>query len=361
MACKKISYNDLKKNENSQLEAAFHNEKPSVQTGFENVKINEIRDDPKDDFVDLFPLDENSVQNIAKSMEAKGYDKTQPVHLAKILEEKETVKNPIRIDGAHRVAAARIAKLEEIPCYIHTFETRNEALIYAYELQLNRRNLEPYQKLDAMQKLDQLKNPGRKTDDSSTGKSAEEVAKVIGVSTRTAERMRNIINNGDEETIEAVKSGEMSVFAGDKKTNEKKQRKLKISNNDDFDTDDEVSDLSDSLSDNSGTPQGLNFNHSDGIERPHYTVHPEDDTDRWIKEKNIQVESARKEGLEDGLKKGSDLAYEIYEYILSGIDNGKSADDLRNDEKFKDFSVMKIYKAFGISDNNKSGIELQEE
>lgn len=356
MACKKISYNDLKKNENSQLEAAFHNEKPSIQTGFEKIKIDEIRDDPKGDFVDLFSLDENSVQNIAKSMEAKGYDKTQPVHLAKILEEKETVEKPIRIDGAHRVAAARSAKLEEIPCYIHTFETRNEALIYAYELQLNRRNLEPYQKLEAMQKLDQLKNPGRKTDDGAIGKSAEEVAKVIGVSTRTAERMRNIINNGDEETIKAVKSGELSISAADEKTNEKKQKKSKISNNDDFD------DISDSLSDNSGTPQGLNFNHSDGIERPNYTVHPEDETDRWIKEKNIQVESARKEGLEEGLKKGSDLAYEVYEYILSEIENGKSADDLRNDEKFEDFSVMKIYKAFGISECNKSGIyEPQEE
>lgn len=345
MACKKISYNDLKKNENSQLEAAFHSEKTPVQTGFEKVKVDEIRDDPKGDFVDLFPLDENSVQNIAKSMEAKGYDKTQPVHLAKILEEKETVENPIRIDGAHRVAAARIAKIEEIPCYIHTFETRNEALIYAYELQLNRRNLEPYQKLEAMQKLDQLKNPGRKTDESSTGKSAEEVAKVIGVSTRTAERMRNIINNGDEETIEAVKSGEMSISAADEKTNEKKQRKSKKSK------DDDISDLSDSLSDNSGTPQGLNFNHSDGIERPNYAVHPEDDTDRWIKEKNIQVESAKKEGLEEGLKKGSDLAYEIYEYILNGIDRGKSAEDFRNDEKFADFSAWKIYKAFGITDS----------
>ncbi|WP_187759582.1 helix-turn-helix transcriptional regulator, partial [Treponema pectinovorum] len=61
-----------------------------------------------------------------------------------------------------------------------------------------------------------------KADGQSTGKSSEEIAAVLGVSTRTAERMRNIINNADDETLEAVKSGTVSISKADKITTEKK-------------------------------------------------------------------------------------------------------------------------------------------
>ena len=231
MASKKISYNDLKKqSDNSQLAQAFSGGKTVVSqnTGFEKVKVEEIAEDPKGDFTEIFAFNEEMAKSIADSIIARGYDKTQVIHLFKIREEPETMEHPIRGDGAHRVAAAKIAGIEEIPAYIHTFDTRNEALIYAYELQLLRRNLEPYQKLDAMAKLDQLKNPGKKTDGESSGKSAEGIADVLGVSTRTAERMRNIINNADEETLKTIKNSEMSISKTDKITNEKKtQRKIK--------------------------------------------------------------------------------------------------------------------------------------
>ncbi|MGI5069896.1 ParB/RepB/Spo0J family partition protein [Treponema pectinovorum] len=225
MPSKKISYNDLKKhNDNNKLAQAFSSGKALVtqNTGFEKVKIEDIAEDPKGDFTEIFPFNEEMAKSIAESMIAKGYDKTQVIHLFKIREEPETLEKPIRGDGAHRVAAAKIAGIEEIPAYIYTFDTRTEALIYAYELQILRRNLEPYQKLDAMAKLDQLKNPGKKADGQSTGKSSEEIAAVLGVSTRTAERMRNIINNADDETLEAVKSGTVSISKADKITTEKK-------------------------------------------------------------------------------------------------------------------------------------------
>ena len=113
-------------------------------------------------FTEIFPFNEEMAKSIAESMIAKGYDKTQVIHLFKIREEPETMEHPIRGDGAHRVAAAKIAGIEEIPAYIHTFDTRTEALIYAYELQILRRNLEPYQILETMAKLDKLKNPDKK-------------------------------------------------------------------------------------------------------------------------------------------------------------------------------------------------------
>ena len=49
-----------------------------------------------------------------------------------------------------------------------------------------------------------------------------------------------------------------------------------------------------------------------------------------------------------GLKKGSALAYEIYDYILSLIDEGKSAEEIREDEKLSDFSKEIIYEKFEI-------------
>lgn len=336
MASKKISYNDLKKDkDNSQLTAAFSSGKSvvSYNTGFEKVKVETIRDDPKGDFVEIFSFNEKAAQEIADSMIAKGYDKTQVIHLCKIMEEPDTMENPIRLDGAHRVAAAKIAGIEEIPAYIHTFETRKDALVYAYELQLLRRNLEPYQKLDALEKLDQLKNPGRKTSENAqNGKSAEELGELIGVSTRTAERMRNVINNADEETLNAVKSGELSISAADKKINEKKHPKKTVEN--DFTEDD----ISEALEDNSGNPA------------PIFVHERKEVSDRLSPEEDSERTRERKAAYEAGLKKGSDLAYEIYDYILSAIESGKTTDDIRNDSKFTDFSVQLIYKAFDLED-----------
>lgn len=331
MASKKISYKDLKQADNNQLKAALSGKTVvSKSTNNSNVKIDSIAEDPKGDFQEIFPYDENAARVIAESIEAHGYDKTQVIHLAKILEEPDTIDSPIRIDGRHRVEACRMAHIEEIPAYIHTFETRQQALIYAYELQLNRRNLEPYQKLDAMAKLDQLKNPGKKTDsEETTGKSAEEMADMLGVSTRTAERMRNIINNGDEETVEKVKKGEISISKADKIINDKKPSK-KTKKKAEETKEDEISD---SLDDTSGDPKGIFIgDHSDGIERPSGRLSPEEDTERT---------QERKKAFEDGFAEGFEKALI---FVLSETLNGRTPKEIYNDEKLKDLSPSVISK-----------------
>ena len=327
MASKKISYNDLKKqNDTNQLAQAFSAGKTVVSqnTGFEKVKVEDIAEDPKGDFTEIFPFNEEMVKSIADSIIARGYDKTQVIHLFKIREEPETMEHPIRGDGAHRVAAAKIAGIEEIPAYIHTFDTRTEALIYAYELQILRRNLEPYQKLDAMAKLDKLKNPGKKSDGETTGKSSEEIADVLGVSPRTAERMRNIINNADEETLEAVKSGEMSISKADKLTNEKKQKKTKKSK-DEFD---------DALEDTDGNPKSVTVRSRDMSE--HFTPPQEDEFDKRLIERY-------KNGFVAGIKKGfSEGAYQIYDKIISMLHEGKTVEEIENNDLFSDFTFSEI-------------------
>lgn len=302
----------------------------------ENITVNET-------LSKTFSINEKTFNDIKESIEKEGFRKEEPIVIAQLKD--GTVLGVA--DGHTRLKAAKELGLDEVYVTYRTFETLEEAQQYTKDRQFKRRNLS---QAEIYGYAAELENVEEKTGE---GRATERLAKEIGVSASTLQHARTVAKKASDEVKEKIKNNEMTVNQGYQTVRQKKETKNDDSDlEDDFDIDGDISDLSDSLSDNSGSPQGLNFNHSDGIERPSYKVHPEDDTDRWIKEKNIQVESAKKEGLEEGLKKGSDLAYEIYDYILNEIENGKSADDLRNDAKFEDFSVMKIYKAFGISDNN---------
>ena len=369
----KVTYKDLKKDDNEQLATIFGGKSiVSKNTGFETIEIEKITEDPKGDFVNLFPFNEDSARSIAESMLNKGYDKTQVIHVAKILEEPETIDNPIRIDGAHRCWAAKEAGIEKIPVYIHTFETRVEALIYAYELQLNRRNLEAHEKFKAFRKLDALKNPGRKKDDDSetSGKSSVEIGKAIGESSRTVERMRRISKFGceeltemvdtnqikiheaeqlisqiekniDSETIENLKLGKISVaevkeLLEAKKAEEKAVAAKQIKSNDDFEED--IDDLSESLNDNEGNPRGLNFNNSDGIERPDYKLSPEEDDERTRE---------RRQSFLQGLSEGF---YKALVFACTEIAKGRTPEEVYKDERVSDLSPSVIEK-FELSDD----------
>ena len=364
MASVKVSYKDLKKDDNGQLATILGGKSIiSKNTGFETIEIEKITEDPKGDFVNLFPFNEDSARSIAESMLNKGYDKTQVIHVAKILEEPETIDNPIRIDGAHRCWAAKEAGIEKIPVYIHTFETRVEALIYAYELQLNRRNLEAHEKFKAFRKLDALKNPGRKNGDGTEtfGKSSVEIGKAIGESSRTIERMRRIskfgceeltemvdtnqikiheaeqlisqiVKNIDSETVENLKLGKISVaevkeLLEAKKAEEKAVATKQIKSNDDFEED-----LSDALDDNTGNPRGLNFNHSDGIERPSYKLTPEEDDERTRE---------RRQSFLQGLSEGF---YKALVFACAEIAKGRTPEEVYKDGRVSDLSPSVIEK-----------------
>lgn len=296
------------------------------------VPVADIKTNPE--LSEIFQKQDKVVEDIKKSMQEDGFHKEEPIVIAKLSD--GTVLGIA--DGNTRLMVAKEIGMDEVPVVYKTFDSLEDAIQYAKDRQFHRRNLTQAEIYNYANNLNAIE------DKNGEGRATERLAKEIGVSASTLQHARTVGKKASDEVKEKIKNNEMTVNQGYQTVRQKKESKNEDSEND-FDIDDEISD---SLSDNSGTPQGLNFNHSDGIERPNYTVHPETDTDRWIKEKNLQVESAKKEGLEEGLKKGSDLAYEIYDYILSEIESGKSAEDLRNDEKFSDFSVVKIYKVFGI-------------
>ena len=165
-------------------------------------------------FQTLLPINEKELANIVKDMEENGFDKSKPVCIWR--------EENVLIDGYTRFTAAKEAGLSEIYKYEMSFGTEQEALEYAMKQQLNRRNLNDAGKIMLIEKLDNLRNPGRKSSDPEAdaeprGKSAQALAESLGIGTRTVERARHVLANADEETLEEVKSGKTSINQAAKK------------------------------------------------------------------------------------------------------------------------------------------------
>ena len=170
------------------------------------VSIDDIRLDSH--FKDLFPVNEVMVSRISGSMQKKGYDKSQPLHVWK--------ERMLLVDGHHRRLAAIKAGLREVPVFYHHFNSMEEALEYAILLQTDRRNLSDAEIYKTLQTLDSLKSRGRTTDDNEPrqqGKSAEITAQKIGISRSKVEKARTIQNKASPEIKAAVESGTMSIHA----------------------------------------------------------------------------------------------------------------------------------------------------
>ena len=175
-------------------------------------------------FQTLLPINEKELANIVKDMEENGFDKSKPICIWR--------EENVLIDGYTRFTAAKEAGLSEIYKYEMSFDTEQEALEYAMKQQLNRRNLNDAGKLLLIEKLDNLRNPGRKSADSDDedeprGKSAQALAESLGIGTRTVERARHVLANADEETLEEVKSGKTSINQAAKKIKQQKDEEKK--------------------------------------------------------------------------------------------------------------------------------------
>lgn len=199
---------------------AFVKNTSGLNSGVEQVVIkvpvNEITTDPI--FQSLLPINQTDLEEITKNMKEHGFEKTKAVCVWK--------EKGILIDGYTRLTAAKAAGLLEIYKYEKSFETEEDALQYAVEQQLNRRNLNDAGKIILIEKLDNLKKAGRPGNEETPeekGKSAEKLAKAIGTSTRSVERTRSVLKNGDAELISKVKSGEVSINKASEEIKKKKE------------------------------------------------------------------------------------------------------------------------------------------
>ena len=283
------------------------------------VPLDSIKKSPT--FENLFPLNLDMVDEIAKDIQEDGYDNSQPVHIWQ--------EENILLDGYTRLAASQKADLYEIPVYKHSFANETEALIYAIHLQINRRQLSNGEKLIVIEKLNQLKNPGKKAanDNSTKGKSASVIADELGMSTSQVENYRYLLKNGDEETIEDVKKDKKSLHQAVVET-KNKQKKLKQQDfdfGDDFENDDDSND----------EPKGLSVRNQ--IDDTPKAVPPEEDIIAQLKiEKNIQVENAKVQSHAIGFEKG------LY-FALAEVYKGRTVQEVLNDEKLTDLSPSVIY------------------
>jgi ParB family chromosome partitioning protein len=123
------------------------------------------------------------------------------------------------IDGHTRLAAARKANIYQIPVAFKDFSDEEEALKYAIACQRNRRNLSDGELVACVIELDKRMSKadaGAKRwelapDGASSGKTAEETAGLLGVSTRKVERIRTVMDNAPEKIRQMVKTGRMTV------------------------------------------------------------------------------------------------------------------------------------------------------
>lgn len=279
MASKKISFSNSENQNSKGLETVFgyQPKKKENKTTFEMVPIESISLDPKGEFQQLYPLEEENICNISESMKKKGFLNHQPLVLIFIEEENSTFLG----DGHNRLEGALRAKITVVPVVRLSYATRREAKIAMLELQINRRQLTDSMKMKSVMLLMELR--GEKKEKNSSGKKSEIIADQTGMSSRQVEKINSIAKSENPELIEAVKNGKKSISKAYKELHPQKKY-----------TNDNTSHL-DTLDSKDGNPFPLYSNHSDGIERPSGLIDPVQDSIRT---------NERKAAYEEGFKNG---------------------------------------------------------
>ena len=315
--------------------------------------IDEIKVHPS--FQNLFSIDDDLVAEIAENIKINGYDKSQPIHIWK--------EQNIPIDGHTRLAVAKTAGMFEIPVYEHSFPDERSALLYAYSLQLNRRNLSDADLVNAVQKYIELGGKTKK------GRLREILSAKTGTSPATIARVMAVAKN--TEASNAVKTGKSSVneeykkLMGKKHPESKKEKQPSSSETDTITTTENVptndadeiapnefDDISESISSLEDTPSALNFSHTDGKERP--AIKPDDVPDFEQKIVKARQESYQ-EGHDDGYREGAgEFGEKLFYYALAEVSKGRTPEEVYHD--IADFSGSEIIK-FQLSEENETIID----
>ena len=307
---------------------------PVANQGMKLSKIIAIEKiEEHEQFKELYSIDEDLLGRIAEDMKAKKFDASQPVHIW-LFKDEDGTEHFYLIDGYTRVKAAKLAGLETVPYFEHTFESFEEAHRYALHLQVDRRNLNG---MDLLHNIEALM--GSEYIQNMKGNKNAAMGEMLGVSEKTIERAKFVENNATEEQMEAIESGEATINSTyDEIKAEKKKAKSErqLSDQDTTSGSEKEDDLSDALSDNEGTPAGLNFSHTDGIERPDNKLSPEIDEERTLERKRA-YETGHDEGFAEGFEKAMI-------FVLSEIKKGRTPEEVYNDERVADLSTAIISK-----------------
>jgi ParB family chromosome partitioning protein len=158
-------------------------------------RVSEIQTDPR--LAGMFTVNAEILASIIQSMKESGYDKSQPLVLWK--------GKGVVVDGHTRLQAAREAGIPEIPVEEKEFATLEDAKLYAYRRQAERRNLTPAEILVAAAELK------RKDSRDGTGRAVEILAKNLGVSPSTVKHAQAVAHEAPPEIIDELKQNRMSI------------------------------------------------------------------------------------------------------------------------------------------------------
>jgi len=154
----------------------------------------------------LFPVGEDTLESIRLDMESNGYDDAFPII---VWEEKGVV-----VDGHTRFTAALAVGLETVPVLIRNFDNEDDAILYAFHLQRNRRNMADEDILRCLQVLDSIEEAREGSGEGEKRTRREilrERASELGTSESKVDKAKKVMEHADDSIREAVESGEKSI------------------------------------------------------------------------------------------------------------------------------------------------------
>ncbi|MCQ2240913.1 ParB/RepB/Spo0J family partition protein [Treponema sp.] len=187
------------------ISTSLETAKQNIQNKFDSeriqmVEISKLKFD--NDFKELFSQEPEKVERIAQDMNDHGFDKSQPII---------ATKDGSILDGNSRYMAAKQIGIKYVPVVYKDFTDKNEALKYELHLQLDRRNLSDAEVFAMFKKLEEMKqtakSEGKSTEDFTDAKLAEQLKK----SERQVQKMRELSKKADEQTLNKVASGELTI------------------------------------------------------------------------------------------------------------------------------------------------------
>jgi len=169
-----------------------------------NMSIHDIQ--VTEPFSTLFPVHHHTLDAITENMKSSGFDDAFPII---IWEDKNII-----VDGHTRLSAASRIKIGEVPVLLKKFKSQDEAILYAFHLQRNRRNLADEDILRCLQVLDTL-DPELEEElngDILTQKEKTEIrAQELGTSKHKIDQARTLIKHGSPDIMDSVSKGEKSI------------------------------------------------------------------------------------------------------------------------------------------------------
>ncbi|MCF6249191.1 MAG: ParB N-terminal domain-containing protein [Desulfobacula sp.] len=147
----------------------------------------------QDPFASLFPIGNDTLDSIRQDMDKNGFDPVFPII---VWEEKNVV-----VDGHTRFASAKAIGLKEVPVLFKKFENEDDAILYGFHAQRNRRNMSDDDILRCLELLDTIHEASQKKADPDipkpTRKETNELrSKELSISPNKVDKARKVMEHG---------------------------------------------------------------------------------------------------------------------------------------------------------------------